>query len=84
MDKYQSAHSNYIITIGSTVGCGDRGQMYINGAYEDLVYAYKSLSPEERAKVTMPKLYRQSDDGTGGLGSGLLSGVLEKKSSGAK
>lgn len=71
MEEYNEAVRRYHGTIQLSAGCGERGQGYIDAARARMVAKYKELTDEERAGVQLPGKTRCSDDGTGGIASGV-------------
>ena len=66
-DNFDSLIRGYHATVRSTAGCGSRGQMYIDTAW-DKIDSFARSHPEFRPRV--PKKTVQHDDGYGGFGSG--------------
>lgn len=71
MEEYNEAVREYHGTIRMSAGCGERGQGYIEAARARMVAKYKELTGEERASVQLPGKTRCSDDGTGGVATGV-------------
>jgi hypothetical protein len=64
---------DYFGTIRTVVGCGRRGQIWMDEAYIRLQTAYNALTDEQQKKVTLPEKQTCHDDGMMGLRSGFAS-----------
>lgn len=67
----------YYHTVNFVEGTGDRGQPYIDRAYERLVQFSEEHPGED---IPLPKMRRSRDDGTGGFATGLSAAASRKKS----
>lgn len=73
MDNYKEELNKYNITLRTCAGCGNRAQVYIENAYNDLHEAWSKLTQEERNNNPLPPKEACKDDGTGGVSSGISS-----------
>jgi len=73
IQRCKDAFREYRISLEFTAGCGERGQCYIDEAYEKLKAAHQDLSPELRAANPLPAKQRATDDGSFGLASGMAA-----------
>jgi len=74
LENYKKASREYLVTLEVTSGCGDRGDSYINTAYEKMEKAYQSLSDAEKETVgRLPHKQKCENDGCGGMAFGLAA-----------
>ncbi len=78
--KFSSLIFEYNHSIRFTAGCGSRGQYYINAAWEKLQNFVKE-HPEFESEMPKTK-YRQRDDGTGGMATGLATFAADARRNG--
>lgn len=71
MDQYEDSLTKYYKTLEMVSGCGNRGQSYINKAYKELVEMYEKLTEQEKTNNKLPVKARLTDDGTGGIATGM-------------
>lgn len=73
MENYEQALNEYYTTLRVTEGCGARGQVYIDNAFEKVNNAYNNLSESERAQRKLPSKIKCANDGFGGFSSGMAA-----------
>lgn len=76
-EVYDGLLNMYYHTVSFVEGTGDRGQPYIDRAYERLVRFAEEHPGED---FPLPKMQRSRDDGTGGFATGLSAAASRSKS----
>ena len=71
LDNFKAYRDQFRHTILATSGCGKRGDIYLDEAYEKMQKSYNELTEEEQKQVDLPRKVKCSDDGTGGIRTGL-------------
>ena len=61
--KFEELKRAYQLTIYTTVGCGERGQFYVDNAYEKM----KNFAIKHNLPVVIMPCHQVDDDGKGGL-----------------
>lgn len=74
MEQYRESWSNYMITLRTVEGMGERGQYDIDHSYNELQQSYKNLSEEEKDLLgpLVPK-YINTHDGTSGFSTAMTN-----------
>lgn len=72
MALYQAALERYYISVETTVGCA-RYADDVKREYLKAKACWEQLSAKEKEDHPMPRLTLPTDDGTGGLASGLAT-----------
>ena len=71
MEQYDSARKRYFVTLRVCEGCGARTDSTVQKSYDEMAVAY-AAAPEGK-RGTLPRLQLSKNDGTDGMGSGLVS-----------
>lgn len=72
MYAFYEAQASYDAAIRTTEGCGSRGQLYIDAAYETLARTYDDLCETQKDMVgNLPRKAICSDDGMHGFPTAL-------------
>ena len=74
LEDYRYAVQRMNSTMRVTAGCGMRAQIAIDNEYTQLQETYAKLSNDDKTRVgTLSACPKASDDGTGGMASGMAA-----------